>query len=198
VTLNGGSGGDLSSCGSPREIFDRYFPRIRSFFKGRGFSDDEAADLTQETLLRVFKNIDRLRTRSSLEAWILRVASNLYKNEIRFRRAGKRAGHEVALDAAAENMQEALEEAALRSSPRTPNPLENALSKEAIETVDGCIEQLAPRMRQCLVAYAYQERKYQEIAELLSISIESVKAHIHQARRQLRECMSRKLAGGAK
>jgi RNA polymerase sigma-70 factor (ECF subfamily) len=197
VTPNGGPGDD-SPLGSPREIFDRYFARLRRFFKGRGFSDDEAADLTQETLLRVFKNIDQLRTRSSLEAWVLRVASNLYKNEIRFRRAGKRAGYEVALDGAGENMQEALEDAALPSSSRTPNPLEQALSKEEIERVDGCIGKLPSRMRQCLVAYAYQERKYQEIAELLSISIESVKAHIHQARRQLRECMARKVAGGAK
>ncbi len=197
MTSNGGPGDD-SPLGSPREIFDRYGSRIRRFFKGRGFSDDEAADLTQETLLRVFKNIDLLRTRSSLEAWILRVASNLYKNEIRFRRAGKRAGREVALEAAGENMQEALEVAALPSSSRAPDPLEQALAKEAIETVDDCIGKLPARMRQCLVAYAYQERKYQEIADLLSISIESVKAHIHQARRQVRDCMARRLAGGAK
>lgn len=197
MTSNGGPGGD-SPLGSPREIFDRYFPRIRGFFKGRGFPDDEAADLTQETLLRVFKSIDRLRTRSSLEAWILRVASNLYKNEIRFRRAGKRAGHEIALDAAPEHMQQVLEEEALPGSSRIPDPLETALARETIETVDGCIQQLPPRMRQCLVAYAYQDRKYQEIAAILSISIESVKAHIHQARRQLRDCMARKAAGGAR
>lgn len=182
---------------SPREIFDRYHGRIHRFFTLQRFSHDEALDLTQETLLRVFQHMGELRGNDSVDAWVIRVAANVGKNEIRFRKAVKRAASEVSLDASLAARPDALEAEALHHSPRPPNPLEQALAAEELAAAEACIEQLPPRMRRCLELHAFQHRKYQEIADLLKLSIDAVKSHIHQARQHVRECVARKHAGGA-
>jgi RNA polymerase sigma-70 factor (ECF subfamily) len=181
---------------SQREIFDQYHGLVRSFFRNRGFSDEETSDLTQEALLRVFKNMDKLRSPAARGAWVLRIASNIYKNELRYRKAGKRAGQEVPLDATPEGMA-SRDVVTIQGGAGARTPLDDTLLAERLQAVAACIGKLPPRMRQCLLFYADQERKYQEIADLLHISIESVKAHIHQARLRLRECMARKLGGEA-
>jgi RNA polymerase sigma-70 factor (ECF subfamily) len=176
-----------------REIFDEYHGRVCGFFKSRGFTEDEALDLTQETLIRVFQNMDKLRSRAALEPWILRVAANLWKNELRYRKAEKRDAQEVSLDdVGAEH--EAIEQAASESRD-VPSPLDEVLSAERLLAAGKCLDRLPPRMRRCLVLHVFQERKYQEIADLLQVSIQSVKSHIHQARQRLEECIARRLAG---
>jgi RNA polymerase sigma-70 factor, ECF subfamily len=182
---------------SPREIFDRYYGRIHRFFMLQRFSHDEASDLTQETLFRVFQHMGELREHDSEEAWVIRIAANVWKNELRFRKAVKRAATEVSLDASMETGPSALEAEAVHHSPRHPDPLEQALTAEGLAAAEACIAQLPPQMRRCLELHAFQHHKYQEIADLLKLSIDSVKSHIHQARQQVRKCVARKHAGGA-
>jgi RNA polymerase sigma-70 factor (ECF subfamily) len=178
-----------------REIFEAFHGRVHGFFKSRGFAEDEALELTQETFVRVFQNMDNLRSPASLGSWILRIAANVWKNEIRYQKAGKRDAREVSLDSAETDGEEA-EIAALETTD-TPDPLEEVLADERLGAVKKCLEALPPRMRRCLVLHVFQERKYQEIADLLELSIQSVKSHIHQARQRLGECVDRRLAGGA-
>lgn len=177
-----------------REIFDEYHGRVCSFFRSRGFSDDEALDLTQETMIRVFQNMGKLRSQASLAPWVLRVAANVWKNEIRHRKAVKRDAQEVSLDDTAANL-DAMESAVFETRD-VPSSLDQALVAERLRVTGKCIDGLAPRMRRFLVLHVFQERKYQEIADLLHISIQSVKSHIYQARQHLAECVDRHLAGG--
>jgi RNA polymerase sigma-70 factor (ECF subfamily) len=183
---------------SPRETFDRCYPRLCHFFRSRGFSEDETDDLTQDTLVRVIKNMDKLRTPASIEAWILRVAANVWKNELRFRQAKKRKATELSLDAPLEGGPDLLEAAAVRNSLRPPDSLEQLLAADELAATLDCLEQLPPGMRRCLVLHVFGSRQYREISDLLKLSIESVKSHIHQARHRLEECVAKKHAGGAK
>jgi len=178
-----------------RGIFDAYHGRVYRFFKSRGFQEEEAEDLTQETFVRVFQNMDRLRSRASLDSWILRIAANQWKNEIRYRKTGKRDAEEVALDVLGVE-DDAIERAAfdLRG---VPSPLDETLLAERLGATRKCVEALSPGMRRCLELHVFQERKYQEIADLLKLSIQTVKSHIHQARQRVAACVARRLAGGA-
>ena len=181
---------------SQRDLFDRYHGRIRRFFLSRGFNDDEAEDLTQDTLWRVFQHMDKLRAQGSVDAWVLRLAANIWKNELRYRQAAKRSGIDLSLEASLTDGPDALEAAAVRNTLRPPSPLEQALAAEELDAANACFDQLPPGMRRCLALHVHQERKYQEIADLLDLSIQSVKSHIHEARRRLKECVDHKLAGG--
>jgi RNA polymerase sigma-70 factor, ECF subfamily len=144
--------------------------------------------------MRVVQNMDRLRTDTAMDAWVLRVTANVWKNAVRYRRAGKRAGQELSLEAELDNRLEPHEAASFGWGPGVLDPLAQALSSEHLGAVAGCLDLLPPRRRECLLLHVYQERKYQEIADLLRLSIQSVKSHIHQARHHLRDCVSRKLA----
>ncbi|RPH56467.1 RNA polymerase sigma factor [bacterium] len=177
-----------------RGIFEAFHGRVHRFFKSRGFGEDEALDLTQETFVRVFQSMDELRSRASLDSWILKIAANVWKNEIRFKKAGKRDAREVSLDGGGTEGEGA--EVADFAREDAPGPLEELLTAERQGALDKCLDALPPRMRRCLVLHVYQERKYQEIADLLEISIQSVKSHIHQAKEKLGECVARRLAGG--
>ena len=178
-----------------RGVFDAYHGRVFRFFKSRNFHDDEARDLTQETFVRVFQNMDKLRSRTALDSWILRIAANLWKNEIRSRKTGKRYAQEVAFDGSGADG-DAIERAALDMKD-VPSPLDETLAAERLAATEKCVEALPPGMRRCLVLHVYQDRKYQEIADLLKLSVQSVKSHIHQARQHVASCLARKLAGGA-
>lgn len=177
-----------------RGIFEAFHGRVHRFFRSRGFGEDEALDLTQETFVRVFQSMDELRSRESLDAWILKIAANVWKNALRFRKAGKRDARVVSLESPETEGEEA--RVAALEEEHAPNPLEELLTAERQGAVDKCLDTLPPRMRRCLVLHVYQERKYQEIADLLEISIQSVKSHIHQAKEKLGECVERRLAGG--
>lgn len=178
-----------------RVIFNTYHGRVMGFFKSRGFQTDEARDLTQETFVRVFQNMDNLRSQTALDSWILRIAANLWKNEIRYRKSAKRDAEVVAFDDPGVKG-DAVERAALDLKD-IPSQLDETLAAERLAAAEKCVESLPPRMRRCLVLHVYQDRKYQEIADLLKLSIQSVKSHIHQARQHVAGCVARKLAGGA-
>ncbi|HBL30948.1 MAG TPA: hypothetical protein DD490_29290 [Acidobacteria bacterium] len=186
------------TAGAPsgrREIFDEFHGRVYGFFKSRGFPSDDASELTQETFVRVFQGMGELRSRSSLDSWILRIAANIWKNEIRYRQAAKRSAVQVSLDDP-DTDREAIELASLAGQ-RVPSALERVLASERLAAVDRCLDAIPAGMRSCLVLHVLQNRKYEEIANLLRLSTQRVKSQIHQARRHLYECVVHRLAGGA-
>lgn len=176
-------------------MFDRFHDRLLAFFQSRGFAIEEARDLTQETLVRVFQHMGNLRDPGSLDAFVLRSAANLWKNELRSRAAEKRKHVETSIDEMLANGPEVVETTLDGWGPASPDALEEILSAERLQVVAACLDRLAPRRRTCLLLRLYQEMKYREIAALLTLSIESVKSHLHQGRLQLEECVRSKLEG---
>src|SRR5215204_5347199 len=83
-----------------RALFTHYYRPILSFFIQRGFPADESQDLTQETFLRVFQGIGQFRGEASFQTWLLRIATNVWHNEIRHRMAAKRAATAIPLEEA--------------------------------------------------------------------------------------------------
>jgi len=179
-----------------RKLFVRYRPDIHRFFTRQGFSGDEARALTQDVFVRVSQNIGNLRSEAAADAWLRRIAANLWKNELRRRKAVKRDVKEVSLGAEGEPGNEAVDQALAVGAAPAPNPLEQALVSEELAAARVCLEELAPKMRQCLWLHAFQDRQYREIAELLHVSIETVKSHVHEARQQVKRCMARRVAAG--
>jgi RNA polymerase sigma-70 factor (ECF subfamily) len=167
-----------------QKLHRRFFPSIRSFFQRRGFSLEESNDLTQDVFLRVFKGIASFRRESRFERWLFEIAANVWRNELRRMGAEKRDGYEQSLDAAVEG-----DDPSGRSAiePVDPNPgvLDVIQARERHEGLSAALRELPPQMRHVCELRYVQQRKYQEIADVLKISIETVKAHLHQARKRL-------------
>lgn len=161
-------------------------PWAVSFLRKKGFSPEEVEDLTQEAMLRVYNGLKDFRRDSSFRVWFFEILTNVFRNELRFRHSAKREGVEVSLDAPAPLGGSAEPWVGDRELPdREEDPLALLLQREGLRRFRQALEELPAQMRRvCFLRYEH-ELKYREIASLLGISIETVKAHLHQAKRRL-------------
>jgi RNA polymerase sigma-70 factor (ECF subfamily) len=137
------------------ELFGRYGPRLRRWASGRlpRWARDlaETSDIVQETLLQVFKRIDRFEHRGegALQAYLRQAVMNRISNELR--RANRRpAGLELSPDVP--------DEAA--------SPLDAAIGAEAVERYEAALQRLPPEDRELIVARVELGLTYSEIATM--------------------------------
>ncbi|HWN41745.1 MAG TPA: sigma-70 family RNA polymerase sigma factor [Thermoanaerobaculia bacterium] len=171
--------GDQGLMYTPEDLYQRYYRPVVAFFLRRGVPIEESRDLAQETFLRVFKNMDSFRGESAVETWLFQIAGNLYKNTLRSLQAQKRDAQEVSLESAEAGVVE------LRS--KEGDALRGILTEERSRLLRAALEDLPPQMRQAVYLRVDGDLKYREIAELMHVSIETVKAHLYQARQHLRD-----------
>lgn len=144
----------------------------------------DSADVVQEVFLKVFRNIGNFRGDSSLKTWIYRIAVNEARNQHRW--FGRHRGKEVALDPVdADELGRAewlpAEEA---------DPFEITLSHEVQEMMEEAFKRISPSYRTALVLREVEELSYDEIAEILEISVGTVKSRILRGRESLRKQLS--------
>jgi len=164
-----------------RHVFELCYPWVRRFFRRLGYTLEDSEDLAQETLSRIFAQVGSLRSDSSFKSWLFATAANLHRNESRRRHREKRDAPEIPLDVSGED------DAPQREPPsRDVSPAREAFEKERREAMMRAVKELPPQMGQVLALRIDQDLKYREIAAVLQISIETVKAHLFQARQRLR------------
>ena len=144
---------------------------------------EEARDLTQETFLRAFQNINRFRGDASLKTWIYRIAINQARNRWRWWRRRKR-DVTVSLDATDDQRDTPL--AATLPSDNSLNPEQETLAKEREAQLRGALLGLRSSYREAVILRDVEGFSYEEIAETLQISIGTVKSRISRGRLELR------------
>jgi len=165
-------------------LFHHFRPRIERFLTPRVFSPEERLDLTQAIFLRIYKGLEGYRAEGSLEGWVLQIAVNVYRKWRDEQPGGKNAVPEVPFDDPS-GIPEPAESAPFRSPSATVSPLDRAVRREHLEALREAIGELPPKQRLCMEMRVYQDRSMQEIAAVLRISPETVKAHLFQARQRL-------------
>ena len=162
-------------------IFDRYSKLVYWYFTDKmGFTGDEAQDLTQETFLKVHSGLPNFEGRANLKNWILSIAKNIGLNAIRSRGSEKRNKLEVSIEE--DGNRSLTERIACRAA---EDPMRRLLAREKLEALSKAIDELPPQMRKCMLLRFGQDLRYKEIANVLKISVETVKAQLHQARKKL-------------
>jgi RNA polymerase sigma-70 factor (ECF subfamily) len=177
LAVRAGTGGDAVADAADRLLR----PRLLRYFRAHGIAVDDAEDLVQKTLARVFQGIRGLRHEDRLLPWLFAVARNVRRSAQSRERMAP-----VSRDAA---------EPWTGDDPpfeldSTPSPEALALAEERLRRARAAIAALPAQQRQCLVLRAAQEMSYREIADTLRLSVHTVRNHIAQARKELR----RKLA----
>jgi RNA polymerase sigma-70 factor, ECF subfamily len=165
-----------------RRLHEPHSRRVLNFFLRKGFSPEESRDLTQDVFLRVFKGIGGFRRESRFERWLFEIVHSVFSNELRRRHAEKRKRRETSLDAGGEDDSSG---SGIEIPSEDPSPLDDSVEKERLQTLREALAELPPQMRHCCELRYVKGFKYQEIATLMKISIETVKAHLHQARKRL-------------
>jgi len=148
----------------------------------------EACDVVQEVFLKVFRNIGSFRGQSSLKTWIYRITVNEAHNARRWFFRHRR--REVELDHAPEDTRDWKE--IIPDGSRSPYDV--ALDREQHVMIEAALERINPIFREAVVLRDIMDLSYEEIAEVLGVSLGTVKSRILRGREALRE----KLAGSMK
>jgi RNA polymerase sigma-70 factor (ECF subfamily) len=172
-------------------LFRRFRPRLERFLAPRVFSPEERLDLTQAIFLRIYQGLEGFRGEGSLEGWVLQIAFNVYRKWRDRQPGGRHAVPEIPFEESSGAL-ETWSSADFSSSPEA-SPLDHVVRQERLDALRVAIGELAPKQRLCMELYVYQERSVQEIAVVLRISPETVKAHLFQARQRLRDKLHRTL-----
>jgi RNA polymerase sigma-70 factor (ECF subfamily) len=147
---------------------------------------DDAAELTQDTFVKVLENINSFRGKSSFYTWLFRVAVNHTLNycKRRFKLSP------VSLDAENDQIEENKGKlAAVLAAPDGLDPAVVAQQKELSQIVVNLIGQLAQEYRVVLVLRDIEQMTYAEIAEVLRIETGTVKSRLSRARAKLRQLL---------
>lgn len=183
----------ISTEENAQALFERYYPAVYRFFAQRGFSVEDCRDLTQDTFLGVYRGIGAFRSDARFETWLFAIAANVFWNRLRHKTAEKRSAKEVSLDRSTTDGEAPLAERLPEAGGNEGSSLDRVLRNERHEILRQAIGSLPDQMRKCLVLRVYQDLRYREIAGVMRLSVETVKAHLFQARRRLK----RQLAGVA-
>lgn len=171
-----------------RALFERHYAQILRFFRRKGLDPEECRDLTQETFISVYKGMKDLRQPEQFESWLFAIAHNVWCSQIESRSAQKRTATVLSLEWQGESEDHPPIAATLAD--KGADPLTVALEKEKLEKLREALQRLPPQMRRCALLRVVHELSYVEIAELLGISVNTVKAHLHQAQSALRVQLS--------
>ncbi len=175
--------------GNFRTLVEIYYRPVRYYFAKRGFSAEDAYDLTQETFFGVYRGLRRFRRDARFDTWLYQIAANTCRKALRDRHVRKRR-----LEVKAKSMTDLPHDVA-RPGEATDVALRGVLRKERGARLRRAIAALPVRMRTCLAMRVYQELSYQEIAAAMLLSVETVKAHLYQARQRLKKELSDEEAG---
>jgi RNA polymerase sigma-70 factor (ECF subfamily) len=150
---------------------------------------DIAVDLSQETFLRVYRNIGRYSNLYQFSTWIYRIATNLAIDEIRYRkRRGRVFYRNVWGNRQSTNDRQGpeFELADVRCSPR-----DEILRKESGQVLGDAIRSLPEKYRTAFVMKEVQELPYDAIAKVLNCSAGTIKSRLHRARELLQRKLER-------
>jgi RNA polymerase sigma factor (sigma-70 family) len=157
------------------EVVQRYQRRVFTFARYFLGQREEAEDVTQEVLIRLWRNADSLDS-ERLGAWLLRVTRNACYDRLRQRRS---AAAIVAPDVDPEVTEAAASE--------EPDPAALAESADLRRRLLAALGRLEEPYRSILILREVQDLKYQEISDALDLPLNTVRVYIHRGRQRLRE-----------
>ncbi len=149
----------------------------------RMFSNTEdAKDISQEVLIKVYKNIDKCKNIKYFKSWLCTVTNNACIDELR-RRKGKEA---ISLDETLNNEEGAK---VMQVASDEPTPLDVALNKEQSSEIQQALNKLSEDYKMLIILRDINGFTYNELAEITKSNLGTVKSRLSRARIALREIL---------
>lgn len=156
-----------------RLIFERYSRPVISFIYDQIGDRDLAEELAQETFVRAYRSLKSLREETKLSTWLFGIAKNVARESLRYRH---RETDKVGID----------DDRVIELSDGKLPPDRELLDKELSGVIRDALGALDEDKRVVFTLKIFQQRSYEEIAEITGSSIPKLKTDLHRARAEMR------------
>lgn len=160
------------------EIIKREQKNVYAAFAYLNANNESILDLTQETLLRVAKNINTLKNPKLFKSWLNQIITNLFYDELR---KTQRKGETISID------DDDINTIAIEILDKKCKPHEKCVSSELEKIIKDAILSLPEQFKIAIVLREFQGLSYEEIAKATQASIGTVKSRIARARNKLQQ-----------
>ena len=157
------------------EVYQAFHDRILRYLS-RLVGDEEAQDVAQEVFLKVSSGLPNFRGDAQLSTWLYRIATNAAIDRLRSP-LHRQVQTEIGLE---EDVQEP---GCLAGRPLMPD--EQVMLKEMFDCFGGYLKDLPPAYRTVFILSDLEELPDRDIADILGISLETVKIRLHRGRSML-------------
>jgi len=171
--LNAGHDGALNA------IMDRHAERLFHYLVRQLDNETDAADLAQETFVRVYLHRAHFQPTQKFSTWLYTIATNLLRDRFRWRKRHP----QVSLDAEGEETSAIKDALPDRAAP----PSEQMDTNERAVAVRTAVEALPEDLRTALILSEYEGLPHTQIAAVLNCSAKAIESRLYRARAHLRQ-----------
>lgn len=164
------------------ELIRREQKNVFATFSYLAKKRENIADLTQEALLRLAKNINSLKNPKHFKSWLNQIVTNLFYDELR---KSARKPDIISMDE--ENEEDSNFSLKSIIPDKKCKPPEKCISSELEQIIKDAIRALPEQFRIAIVLRELQGLSYEEIAEATNSSVGTVKSRISRARLKLQD-----------
>ena len=171
-----------------QEIVQQYHRRIYNICYRFSGSSDDAADLSQEVFIKMYRTLSTFdTTRASFMTWVTTVTRNLLVDHFRKTKQDRMTDSIDTVASEHEDAQPLSEQIQDQSAP----PDARVRSREVGETVHAALARLSPELREAVILRDLQDMDYREIATVLKVPEGTVKSRINRGRAELARLLQR-------
>lgn len=168
-----------------QEIYNTFQPKILRYL-ARLVGENEAEDLTQETFVKLSQGLENFRGESKLSTWLYRIATNTALDRLRSPVFRETSAARLP-NASIEKDEPELDDRNTWTGEKIPWVEPQIYRKEMGACIRDFIGKLPESYRTVLVLSEMESLSNHEIAEILGVSLETVKIRLHRARTKLRQ-----------
>lgn len=179
--------GDRGALG---ELLTAYHKRVYHVCLRMVSNADDAAELTQDTLMRACKHVDGFRRGSRFSTWLLRIAMNVSISHLR--KAKHRKALSLEQEVAGANGDQATPLKNLIEENREHSPYQSVELGEQVNELSRAVDSLDAALRSVIILRDLQGMEYQQMAEVLAVPVGTVKSRLFRARLALRQALEPK------
>ena len=164
-----------------REVYAMLYPKIERYLSNL-VGKDEAEDLAQTVFLKVHDGLKDFRGEAKVSTWIYRIATNVAADRTRSAsfRESRRSDADLLKVAEAEDSN-------VWTREKTPAVDQELVRREMTACIRSIVEQLPETSRAVILLSEFEGMKNREIAEVLGITLDTVKIRLVRGRAKLRD-----------
>lgn len=171
------------------QLLEQMQPRLFNVCLRMLGNRDDAAEVTQQAMLKIIEHVHDFRQQASVSTWMIRIAMNLSISQLRKRKVRQASSLDQTWPSSSGSGDQS---SALRDQledRREPEPSQSVQQKEMLVHLQTALAGLEEDFRSVVVLRDIEEMDYQQIAEVLSLPVGTVKSRLFRGRLALRHAM---------